>query len=312
MRLSVGPRFFCALAVGFFAFVTIQSLLFTGHAQQSRSVADGVYTAGQARRGEQIYKTQCADCHGDALQGASGPPLVGSSFLSNWSAKSVAALVDKTQKTMPFTAPGSLSRQQSIDLAAYMLQAGEFRAGQTDMSDAMLPQIVFPTQSAPATAAASGGGTLPPPEGNLSELMRAIAFPSSNIIFNLQLNDPATQPKKDLTSMPFDYVEWGSTVYPGWLAVDQAAVALVETAPLLLTPGRKCQNGRIAPVDRADWKKYVADLVEVSKLARRTAQERNFAAFTDISEKLNTACANCHQVYRDKGGSEGSGVGRCE
>ena len=99
---------------------------------------------------------------------------------------------------------------------------------------------------------------------------------------------------------------------PGWLAVDQAAVALTETAPLLLTPGRRCQNGRAVPVERADWKKYVADLVDVSKLARRASQKRDFEAFIDISEKLNDACANCHKVYRDKGGAEGSGATRCQ
>ena len=43
--------------------------------------------------------------------------------------------------------------------------------------------------------------------------MRAIAFPNSNIIFNLQLKDPGAQPKKAPASAPFDYVEWGSTVY---------------------------------------------------------------------------------------------------
>ena len=57
--------------------------------------------------------------------------------------------------------------------------------------------------------------------------------------------------------MPFDYVQWGYTIYPGWLAVDQAAVALSESAPLLLSPGRKCQNGKPAPVNQADWKGYV-------------------------------------------------------
>jgi S-disulfanyl-L-cysteine oxidoreductase SoxD len=305
MRLFLGAALSAGVLMGAFAF--------TAHGQQSRSITDGVYSAGQATRGQQIYKAQCAECHGDALQGAAGPPLVGNEFLSNWSARSMAALVDKTQKTMPFTAPGSLSRQQSIELTAHMLQAGKFRAGPTELTDAMLSQIIFPTtQTATTSAAASGGATLPPPEGNLSELMRAIAFPNSNIIFNLQLKDPAKEPKKDLTAAPFDYVQWGSTVYPGWLAVDQAAVALVETAALFLTPGRKCQNGKMAPVDRADWKQYVAALVEVGKLARRTAQERNFDAFADISDKLNTACANCHSAYRDKGGSEGSGVGRCE
>ena len=46
----------------------------------------------------------------------------------------------------------------------------------------------------------------------------------------MQLKDPATQPKKQPAAAPFDYVEWGSTVYPGWLAIDQAAVTITETA----------------------------------------------------------------------------------
>jgi hypothetical protein len=66
------------------------------------------------------------------------------------------------------------------------------------------------------------------------------------------------------------------------------------------------------PVDRPDWKKYVNELAEVGKLARRTAQARNYEGFVDVSEKLNDACANCHKVYRDKGGTEGSGATRCQ
>jgi hypothetical protein len=142
--------------------------------------------------------------------------------------------------------------------------------------------------------------------------MRAIAFPNSNIIFNLQLKDPGAQPKKDLTSAPFDYSDWGATVYGGWLAVDQAAVAITETSALLLTPGRRCQNSRPVPVERPDWKQYVAALADVGRLAHRASRARDYKAFIDISEKLNDACANCHKVYRDKGGTEGSGGTRCE
>jgi len=248
------------------------------------------------------------------MEGASGPPLVGDGFLANWSAQTLANLIDKIQKTMPFNLPGSLSRNQSTDLAAYVLQAGRFPAGQAELSEAALKQIVFPTvQSAAMPSGAKVAGTsLPPPEGNLAELMRAIAFPNANIIFNVQLKDPGAEKKKQPAAAPFDYVEWGSTVYPGWLAIDQAAVAITETAPLLLTPGRRCQNGKAVPVDRADWKQYVAGLVEVGKLARKASQARNYEAFTDISEKLNDACANCHKVYRDKGGTEGSGATRCQ
>lgn len=285
----------------------VASLLQAG---QPRSVAAGVYSAGQAARGEQIYRAQCGDCHGKAMEGAIGPPLVGDSFLANWSARPLAEAVDKIQKTMPFEKPGSLSRQQSADLLAYVLQAGRFPAGSAELSEGVLPQIVFPTVNAPRAPAASAA--LPAPEGNLAELMRAIAFPNANIIFNLQVKDPAASRGKPLATSPFDYVEWGSTVYPGWLAVDQAAVALTETAALLLTPGRRCQNGKVAPVDRADWKQYVAALVDVGKLAHQASRARKLEAFGEISEKLNDACANCHKVYRDKGGAEGSGVARCQ
>ncbi len=280
---------------------------------QLRPVTEGVYSAGQAARGQEIYQAQCAECHGNAMEGTIGPPLVGDSFISNWSARPLANFVDKIQKTMPFNLPATLSRQQSADLAAYILQTGKFPAGATELSDAMLAQIAFPTaRTSPAPAATSTAASLPPPEGNLAEVMRAIAFPNANILFNLQLKDPAAQPKKAPAASPFDYVEWGSTVYPGWLAVDQAAVAIAESAPLLLTPGRRCQNGRPVPVDRADWKQYVAALAEVGRIAHRASQARNYEAFGDISEKLNDACANCHKVYRDKGGSEGSGAARCQ
>lgn len=293
--------------------VTLCSYALVLTAQAPRSVADRVYSSPQAARGQQLYKAQCAECHGNAMEGTSGPPLAGDSFLSNWSAQTLANLVDKIQKTMPFNRAGTLSRQQAMDLAAYVLQTGKFPAGQSELSEAALTQVAFPkaARSAPP-AATKATGFLPPPEGNLAELMRAIAFPNANIIFNLQVKDPGAQPKKQPAAAPFDYVEWGSTVYPGWLAVDQAAVALTETAPLLLTPGRRCQNGRPVPVDRADWKQYVAALVETARLARHASQARNYDAFMEISEKLNDACANCHKVYRDKGGTEGSGATRCQ
>ena len=303
-----------ALGVAWCACALAAALSLTGHAGQLRSVTEGVYSTGQAARGQQIYQARCAECHGTAMEGTTGPPLIGEDFLSNWSARPLANLVDKIQKTMPFNLPATLSRQESTDLAADILRAGKFPAGQRELSDAMLAQITFPaarTSSAPA-AAIAGSASLPPPEGNLAELMRAIAFPNSNIIFNLQIKDPGAELKKKPAASSFDYVEWGSTVYPGWLAVDQAAVAIAETAALLSTPGRRCQNGKPVPVDRADWKQYVGALAEAGKLAHRASQARNYEAFVDISEKLNEACANCHKVYRDKGGAEGSGATRCQ
>ena len=297
----------CACAFAGLLWVNVQ-------AQQARSLSEGVYSAAQAIRGQEIYKTQCAECHGNALEGTVGSPLAGDSFLSTWSARPLSAFVDKIQKTMPFSTPGSLSRQQSADLTAYILQFGKFPAGRAELTDATLAIEFPPTRrsDAPGAAAALAGTSLPPPLGNLAELMRAIAFPNSNILFNLQVKDPSTQPPKKQAGNTLDYVDWGSTVYQGWLTVDQAALAITETAPLFLTPGRLCQNGKPVPVDREDWKQYVTALAEVGQRAYRESKARNYPAFGEIAEKLNDACANCHKVYRDKGGAEGSGAARCQ
>src|SRR6185295_11378664 len=179
--------------------LVLSTAVFAG---QPRSLASGVYSAAQAARGEQIYRTQCGSCHGAAMEGAVGPPLVGQDFLANWSERPIADVVDKIQKTMPFEAPGSLSTQQSADLTAYILQVGKFPSGQSELTGATLAQIVMPVARGNASRS---------PEGNLAELMRAIAFPNANIIFNLQLKNPSATKPKPLAASPFDYVEWGST-----------------------------------------------------------------------------------------------------
>jgi len=211
---------------------------------------------------------------------------------------------------MPFDKSGTLSRQESSDLAAYILQMGKFPAAQAELRDDALAQIIFPGTrklSAPIAAPSSAGIPLSPPEGDLAQLMRAIAFPNSNIIFNVQVKDPNIPTKRD-ASADFDYTQWGAGVYTGWLPVEQAAIAIIETAPLLLMPGRVCQNGLPVPVDRADWKRYTAELMEIGRVAKQAAQSRNREAFEEISEKLSDACANCHRVYR----RDAPGAMRCQ
>ena len=285
------------------------ALVLTGHAAQSQAATDGVYSEGQAARGEQVYGAQCAICHGDALEGTVGPPLAGDGFLSIWGARPVLDLVDKIHNTMPLEAPAPLSRQESIDLAAYILQAGGLPAGEAELTDGMLAGIVLP--AAPAASAAGGDLTLAP-VANLAQLMRAVTFPNSNVIFNVQVKDPEAQVLPAPGTRPFDYVEWGSTIYPGWQAIDLAALALAESTPLFLAPGRRCENGRPVPVDRDDWKQYTEALVEAGRAAYRASQSRSVDAVVEVTDQLNNACDNCHTIYRDAG-AEGSGQGadRC-
>jgi S-disulfanyl-L-cysteine oxidoreductase SoxD len=288
------------------ALVAVLSLAGQG---QTRSVAGGVYSDTQATRGQHVYQKLCVNCHGSALEGVIGPPLAGDAFLSVWSARSLADLVNKIEQTMPPGQPESLPRPEAIDVTTFILRSGKFPGGKSDLGSSELGQIAFPARATPATAA--GGTTSLTPSANLAQLMRAVTFPNANVLFNVQVKDPAKD--KPAMPIPFDYVVWGSTVYYGWQAVDQAALAMIETTPLFLLPGRRCENGRPVPVDRADWRQYTQSLVEVSRAAYRASQSRSVDAMNRIAEQLNEACANCHKVYRD-GAREGStaGASRCQ
>jgi mono/diheme cytochrome c family protein len=293
---------------GWFLGVLAFALALTGEAQQARSIADRVYSEAQAARGQQLYQKQCVTCHGTALEGVVGPPLTGDGFLSVWSARSLADLVNKIEQTMPPGQPDSLGRPQAVDLAAFILRTGKYPAGPSELGSADLGSIAFPTRAASATAA---GGVALAPASNLAQLMRGVTFPNANILFNVQVKDPAKD--KPAMPIPFDYVLWGSTVYYGWQTVDQAALTIIETTPLFLVPGRRCENGRPVPVDRADWKQYTAALVDAGRAAYRASQSRSVDALNKVAESLNNACANCHKVYRD-GTREGStaGASRCQ
>ena len=94
----------------------------------------------------------------------------------------------------------------------------------------------------------------------MAQVMRGILFPSSNLLFNVQNQDPGEQkvgchPGTDGVLLG----GLGSRNLFGWELVDYAAIALAESTPLLLTPGRRCENGKPVPVDRADWVQFTPD-----------------------------------------------------
>jgi len=266
-------------------------------------VKDGVYTAAQARRGETVYRNQCLGCHGATLAGDDGPPLAGQSFLDVWDKLPVSDLFDKIQNTMPDDAPQTLTRPQVADLVAFMLQANKFPAGRVelDSGDGVLRQISFGSAATRPSAAAAGPTPAFPAVGSLNQVMRGILFPSSNVLFDVQTQDPGARSKGgtargDATTTSSRYGD----VYDAWMVVDAAAISIAESAPLLMTRGRRCENGKPAPVDRADWQQYVQGLAEAGRAAYRASQTRNQAAVSDVTNQISDACANCHRVYRDR------------
>ena len=99
-------------------------------AQTSASARDGVFSKEQVERGRTAYNAQCARCHGETLGGGeNSPALVDDVFFRIWDGKSVGELVEYTRKTMPSDGPGTVSRKRCIDIAAYLLSANGFPAG---------------------------------------------------------------------------------------------------------------------------------------------------------------------------------------
>jgi len=100
----------------------------------SRSVWDGVYTKGQAQRGQAAYRENCARCHGDNLGGGeAGPALVGTEFLGSWNGKTVGDLFANIRKTMPSEDPGSLSTREYSDIVAFILGENQFPASSKEL-----------------------------------------------------------------------------------------------------------------------------------------------------------------------------------
>ena len=299
-------RFFATLGLALVA--TCGSLPALAQSHQPRTVKDGVYTDAQADLGRQLYQKQCAECHGNALAGGIAPPLAGNSFLTAWRSQTLWQVATKIHNTMPQDDPGKLTPPQVTELLAYMLQGGKFPSGRTELGtdEAALSAIALP--GAPAQSAAAAASHIPsfPPVGNMAQLMRGILFPSSNIIFNVQTNDPSAavnskQPGAG-ASTTFSWTDWGAGIYKPWDIVDYAAIAVAEAAPLLLTPGRRCENGKLAPVDRPDWIKFTQEMAEAGRAAYKASQTRNQEVVSDVTNQLSDSCLHCHEVYRDKPG----------
>ena len=117
-------------------------------AQQEQSTWSGVYTSAQASRGESVYNSSCAVCHGDDLAGSEmGPGLAGSSFVSFWDGLSLGDLYQVMSVSMPQDNPGSLETAQYVDVIAYMLQESEFPTGDDDLSEEALGGITIQAQA---------------------------------------------------------------------------------------------------------------------------------------------------------------------
>ncbi len=294
----------------------------SSQAQQLRSAGDRVYSSAQASRGQAVYDASCASCHGAALQGGNAPPLAGDGFLDLWGKDPLSDLVGKIQKTMPASKPGTLTLQQATDIVAYLLQVGKFPAGQAELgaNEATLKLLSVsgsPKSSAPVAPVSSHASVFPP-GGNLAQVMRGILFPTSNLIFNVQSQDPSQWKAPAVgggAGGGISWTDWGAGIYSPWEMVDYAAVAVADSAALMLTPGRRCENGKPVPVDDPRWIAFSQEMFDAGLATYKASQTRNQEAVSDATNQLADSCLHCHQVYRDhprpRGGAAPDRSTRC-
>ena len=95
-------------------------------AAAERPVSSGVFSAKQAERGEGSYKTVCQACHAKS-------EYTGDKFKTNFVSKTAFQMFDQIRTTMPDDNPGSLERQEYVDLVAYIFSLNAYPAGEAEL-----------------------------------------------------------------------------------------------------------------------------------------------------------------------------------
>ena len=134
---------------------------------------------------------------------------------------------------------------------------------------------------------------------NVNQLMRGVLYPAANVVFSAQTDNPGDVkfiPGHD-PSMSTDPL---TSTFGGWVAVENAALALAESANVLSIAGRKCSNGVPAPTTDPAWTMFVQELRDASVKAYTAAQTKDQEKMVAVAEPLSTACAGCHRKWRDR------------
>ena len=141
LRLRPAPAI-AALGMAWFATIV---LVAAGIVEQDNTIWQGVYTQEQARRGEQVFNSNCSYCHHEDLSGGffdngdgrapalAGPRAFDSSFSERWKNQTVGDMVAAIAGTMPQPKPASLSLGAYVDVASYLLLKNEVPAGPTEL-----------------------------------------------------------------------------------------------------------------------------------------------------------------------------------
>ena len=102
------------------------------------SAGGTTFSDEQADRGRDIFRAACTECHYSS-------EFSDSQFKFKWSRRSAGGLYQLIQTSMPETAPGSLTPEESVDIVSYIMRMNGFEPGSGELSSdrAVLDAISF-------------------------------------------------------------------------------------------------------------------------------------------------------------------------
>jgi hypothetical protein len=150
-----------------------------------------------------------------------------------------------------------------------------------------------------STAQKSAPSAAPEVHATLNQLMQGVLYPAANVVFSPQFEDPGalTRPPVQDPAMATDPLV---SVFGGWQAIENGALALTESANLLLVPGRMCSNGKPAPIDDPAWSMFVQELRDAGLQAYAAAKAKDRDKLIELSEAVNDSCVHCHRKWRPR------------
>lgn len=94
--------------------------------REAKTIWEGVYTREQATRGERVARADCLVCHSVSEWSTSN-------LLRPWVGRPILDWYDNLRMTMPYDAPGRLTRDEYAQVIAYMLSLNDAPEGDTPL-----------------------------------------------------------------------------------------------------------------------------------------------------------------------------------
>ena len=109
------------------------------------SIWSGVFTAAQAKRGNDAYQASCSGCHGSDLRATSGEAvdLTYPAIRDKWNGKTLQERFELIRDTMPLGNGNTLGDKTYMDILAFILQFNGFPSGNQELAPGTAKAIVF-------------------------------------------------------------------------------------------------------------------------------------------------------------------------